>query len=360
MRARHLFLTSLFIFLLSTISEAADGEKGHIQIKCDAGIKVFLDSKFQGVSSLDEEGIILMDVPSGRHTVKLVKEGFHPQDHTVILSPRQVYVLTVGAFIPEIKISERGKQGEAIVHLRTGKLIVQSIPIECKITIPKLGLNDVPKKNDVWEADGIPEEQYSISFSARNKTLSLPQDRITISSGYDLQINVNLLEGTYVVEKFHYYGNGRFRDNGIYAVIDTKTKLMWSRDIIGSEYITPIMELFAKAMDVDRFVGFQLKDFALAGYTDWRVPTKEELLELYSALSSIKSGKNRMVAPFRWSDDYFISSLIGRVTIPKEYQNDNGLYQYRVFVVDFETGESGFMKTRQMRFNVTRVVREID
>lgn len=129
---------------------------------------------------------------------------------------------------------------------------------------------------------------------------------------------------------------------------------MWSRDVISSKHI------FWRRNADGKPVGLYLISVALAGYTDWRVPTKEELFELYSALSSIEPGKNRMIAPFKWSDCYFISSLVGRVKVPKEYQKYDGLWQDKFFSVEFETGDYGWRNIEQMRFHVTRAVRNID
>ena len=85
----------------------------------------------------------------------------------------------------------------------------------------------------------------------------------------------------------------RFVDNGDGTVTDTRTGLMWTR--------TDSM------IDLKKWVNYQecldyvrgLNERRFAGFTDWRLPTREEMLTLYDPQFELKDrfGKKVHIAP---------------------------------------------------------------
>ena len=71
--------------------------------------------------------------------------------------------------------------------------------------------------------------------------------------------------------------DGRFiaYDDG--TVLDTKTNLMWAAQVSAEEFITH---------GANEFVS----NYHAGGYTDWRLPTQDEMLGLYDPAKSIPSG----------------------------------------------------------------------
>jgi hypothetical protein len=65
--ARYLFILSLLVF--STLALAAD-----IQVSCEPGLRVYFDGELMGTSSSKDDGLFLMNVPRGAHTIRIEKE----------------------------------------------------------------------------------------------------------------------------------------------------------------------------------------------------------------------------------------------------------------------------------------------
>jgi hypothetical protein len=78
----------------------------------------------------------------------------------------------------------------------------------------------------------------------------------------------------------------RFKDSGDGTITDRETGLVWQQFDCGS----PMSQEDALA---------HIKNSRDGGYEDWRLPTYEELLELYGGLGS--GGKNHRVEPFQWT-----------------------------------------------------------
>jgi len=83
----------------------------------------------------------------------------------------QVVAFEVKPFVPKLKITEAGQEQTAQVKLKVGALQIQSVPIECAITIPGLGLERQAKTKDQWLAEEVPTGKYNMKVEALGKTL---------------------------------------------------------------------------------------------------------------------------------------------------------------------------------------------
>lgn len=165
--ARIALCLSCVLFVCLAGASADEGAKGHIEIQCEGDLKVFLDNKFVGVS--DEGGLTLRHVPIGPHVVRLEKDGYQPvNSDTFMLEADRVYLFTApkleAILAPDSDLDEEIGRG-------TGSLVIQTIPVECLVTLFGIGLTgndeEIVKTEDRWTANGVPAGRYLASFSAR-------------------------------------------------------------------------------------------------------------------------------------------------------------------------------------------------
>lgn len=108
MRYKKIILVFLLLLLTSLICMFIFAQGvGYIQIICEPGAAVFLDNNFVGNTSSELGGLILQ-VPSGSHEVKIVKEGFEPQSVKIDLKANEIYVYEV-KLLSEIIVIQSGE-----------------------------------------------------------------------------------------------------------------------------------------------------------------------------------------------------------------------------------------------------------
>ena len=176
MEYKKIIFVSLLFSLISLmcIFALAQGV-GYIQIKCEPGATVFLDSKFMGNTSLELGGLILQDVPAGTHEVRIVKEGFKPQSVKIDLKVNEIYLYEVS------------------LKQKIGALLVETIPIDCIIEIPLLNIDkehEGNKTEKAWEVSSIPIGSYKINFLALGKKVKYD---LEIEEGTRKHLLVNIL-----------------------------------------------------------------------------------------------------------------------------------------------------------------------
>jgi len=188
MRCNLLLALAVVLFTLGNLY--AQG-KGHIQVKCEPGVKVFLDDNFKGEAMAELGGFIIQDVAAGRHALKLVKVKYAPQTADLTVSSGQVLVYTAKAFAPKIEITDEGEEAAGSLKLETGTLIVQSLPVECTISIPSLSVNDVKKTRDKKIFRNVPTGTYKAIF----KGLGTPMEHeVAVWTNVETSVLVNFLK----------------------------------------------------------------------------------------------------------------------------------------------------------------------
>jgi len=201
LRLATTILRKTFLIFLTTVGlawVAQAQEKGHIQVKCPPGTQIFLDGTLKGIASADIGGLILQDVPAGPHTIRAIKRDFALQDKEVQLDPGEVFVVEFAPFVPMIHIEQRGQEAEADLRAKVGDLVIQSIPIECRIECSALKISeeeslDREKLQDKLRIENIPIGVYTISFSALEKKLV---HEIRMCRGDTIRLMVNFIDGT--------------------------------------------------------------------------------------------------------------------------------------------------------------------
>jgi formylglycine-generating enzyme required for sulfatase activity len=187
------FLLILGVFMAVAVSASfAEDKKGYVQVECEPGVKIFLDDEFKGTTNADEGGLIIQDIPVGNHMLKAVKEGFSPQEKSVSIKSGEVLRYKVDQFVPKIRIEEKGDEGAGTVSAKTGVLVINSLPIDCTVHCPALGLDKYAKKKDMLQLSDVPEGSYEMSFSWKDKQL---KHVAQVKGGLTVRLMANFIKG---------------------------------------------------------------------------------------------------------------------------------------------------------------------
>jgi len=189
---------TLLFLLLILRSHLVVGQTAYIQVNGEAGLSVYLNSQFKGKTTTEFNGLIIEGVIAGKNLIKVVKEGFTPFEETITVRSGEVFSYNVKPFTKHlVNISEQGNSGETDkkATIQTGKLIVQSVPIEIKITIPDIeGIDNLPKTKDKWSADKIPGGSYEITFTFNQKVIT---KTVEIVGNDTTSVFINMLNGEF-------------------------------------------------------------------------------------------------------------------------------------------------------------------
>lgn len=193
-KLRYNLLFAILIF----ISNVNYAQTAYIQVNGESNLSVFLNNQFKGKTTVELKGYIIENVSAGKNLIKIVKEGYTPFEEYVIIKSGEVFAYNVKPFLKQIvKISEQGNSGETdkTVKVETGRLVIQSVPIEIKISIPDIeGVNNVEKTKDKWLADKIPAGNYEVIFTFNQKSI---KKTIQIRGNDTINAFVNMLNGEF-------------------------------------------------------------------------------------------------------------------------------------------------------------------
>lgn len=147
----------LILITLITLSDvpALSQDQSHVQIKCEADIKVFLDGQYVGKTLQDQQGLLLQSISPGRHLISFQKNGFEEVRMELELRPGEVRIVEPDAF-----------------KRRSGLLVVQSLPVNIIISLQPPS-EKFQKEEDLWSSD-LTEGKYTAVFA--NGTNSLRAD----------------------------------------------------------------------------------------------------------------------------------------------------------------------------------------
>lgn len=192
-------MKKIFLFALLMLSSTLLlGQNAYIEVKGEPDLSVYLNSKFQGKITDDAGIFIIENVTPGKNLIKIVKVGYTPFEETIIVKANEVLAYKVKPFTKhKVYVSEEGNTAETDkkATIKTGKLIVQSVPIEIKITIPDIdGINKSAKTKDKWQADEIPVGNYNITFIYNQKVIS---KTIEIKGSETTSLFVNMMNGDF-------------------------------------------------------------------------------------------------------------------------------------------------------------------
>jgi hypothetical protein len=178
-----------WVAVLALTGIAAIAAAGDVQVLCEPGVRVYVDGKLVGTTSVKEDGLFLASVPAGVHVVRVERAGFVPQSFQVEAQKLPVEV-KVGAFAPEPTPPHDKTAGAAQIQEPTGNLVVTSAPQNCLVEIDgKSEVKDVP----LLLIEDLGAGQHAVSFSKPG------YDRISgvvrIQPGAEVAVRGDLFEG---------------------------------------------------------------------------------------------------------------------------------------------------------------------
>ncbi len=178
-------LTVLCLLFLGSIAGAQDF--GVMQVNGPEGLRVILDGKFVGLCK--DGSLLIRNIPYGAHTVQIEKQGYHPRGpDTFLLNEDQVFVYEAEALHPV------EDDAEGMVQVGgDGHLLIQTLPLECIVLIPDIGIiRDDPrseKTEDQWYIESAPAGRYLASLAARGKEF---REMVTIRPGETTHLFVDI------------------------------------------------------------------------------------------------------------------------------------------------------------------------
>ena len=174
------------------------GQTAYIEVKGEPNLSVFLNNKFQGKTTVELGGYIIENVTAGKNLIKIVKEGFIPFEESILIKSGEVFAYKVKPFVKnQVTITESGNTGETDkkATFEIGKLIIQSVPINIKITIPTIeGVLNSTKNKDEWIVDNIAEGIRDVTFTYNKKVI---KKTFKIIGGETTKLFINMLNGDY-------------------------------------------------------------------------------------------------------------------------------------------------------------------
>ncbi len=123
-------------------------QTGDVQVTAPPGMRIYVDGRFKGVTTAQEDGKYLRHLPTGRHTIRAEKSGFLAKFFEVLVRPGE----PVGIRVDQLKSDPRHK---------AGTLTFRSIPFSCQI----LFLGQVKNKTGAeLVVPNVPAHQHRITF----------------------------------------------------------------------------------------------------------------------------------------------------------------------------------------------------
>jgi hypothetical protein len=179
------------ILCLAAAGNLCADNVGHVEIQCEPGISIFLDGQPRGSTAPDRGGLLLRDVPEGRHVLRGERQGYQAQELTIEVQTGRILEVRWNPFVLEAR-GGPGAGGEPGAEPATGVLMIQTVPVECEIGIPSLGVVSGRKRTDVWTIERVPEGKHSLQFRALGTELA---HLATVGRGETIRILADLQEG---------------------------------------------------------------------------------------------------------------------------------------------------------------------
>lgn len=175
----------------------ANQDFGHLQIDCEPDVAVYLDGVFAGTTQPTKPALIIQRVPAGRRALRAVKAGFLPHEVVITVEKDAVLQHVVRSFIPDVTVKQEGDNTGGAIARALGAIMIQTLPIECSITIPTLrirpGGNDGIKQSDKWMAEKVPTGTHPTELSAGGTTIRV---NVEVYPERRTQVMVNFLDGS--------------------------------------------------------------------------------------------------------------------------------------------------------------------
>lgn len=199
-----------------------------------------------------------------------------------------------------------------LLIIMVSSLVAYSQTVEKAGIIASVKGKDVTVKYEKISAPFISGEQLRLLTGNKDVILEVVYPMQTVArcrlvSGVPADVTpgviVCLNRGERVSEVKHVEVNkkktGTFTDNGDGTVTDNRSGLVWMKDAnMANKYLSRVESIYS------------VKHLSVAGYTDWRIPTKDEFIQLLrDGSETLYSTFDKISDSFYWTDDGFIFSV---------------------------------------------------
>ena len=168
-RRQHIFFLSALLLCFAPIR--AQSAVGYLQIFADPNVDVFVDGKLAGRTSSIEQGIVLSDIPVGKHQLRFEKDGFKPRLTELVIPAGEVKVYRLYSLVPGIGIQEEDAERTGYMEPKTGVLEIFCLPVYCSVSIPSLGLEDYEKKSSALVLQDALATRHKVVIRVGDKRL---------------------------------------------------------------------------------------------------------------------------------------------------------------------------------------------
>ncbi len=180
-------LLSLVVAAMVSARTASAQDTGFIQVQCEPGIQIFLDGTLKGLSDRDQGGLVIEAVPVGDRTVKALKPGFTPQERRVRVAKGEVAVVKFESLRPRPTVVQGGQEEAAPIVLKTGTVIVKSVPVECKVSIERA--DGAGGFDAVGEIDKVKPEATVSNLEVGQYRITATWNKVTLAKTFDLTVD---------------------------------------------------------------------------------------------------------------------------------------------------------------------------
>lgn len=173
-----------------------------IQVTCPPGLEVFLDGRHMGTCNAREDGLVLLDVASGEHEIRVEREGFVPRTVQVRVASSPIEVEVAELYPAPTRDGSPTPAARESTEL-TGSLVVTSAPQRCEVEVDGV----IHAKGEVeLRLDGLAPGWRLVTF--RKEGFAPISGAVTVLAGAEVDVRGNLIGGA--VEVVH-EGTGSLR-----------------------------------------------------------------------------------------------------------------------------------------------------
>jgi len=174
---------------------AAMALAGDVQVLCEPGLRVLLDGRLVGISNSRDDGLFLVNVPTGVRTVTVEKEGYLTQVFRVDV-PDHPIEIKVAQFIPMPVQPGNSTPATAGAGDIGGTVVITSAPQNCDVELDGVLHN---KRVPQLVLSGVAPGERAISF--RKEGYPPIHGMLAVRPGVKTTVRGNLLDGR--VEVIH-------------------------------------------------------------------------------------------------------------------------------------------------------------
>lgn len=109
---------SIVIIMFSPVTTQAQESYGFIHIECSQPVEVFIDDVHFGTTTQELGGMLIKDVPTGKHTVTLRKDGYKPYSKQLRVTKSSLSEVKINQLEPQkTKVGQIASLGSSMSQL---------------------------------------------------------------------------------------------------------------------------------------------------------------------------------------------------------------------------------------------------